>query len=181
MEDLKLESERLVLRKIKKEDFDEVSVILKDREVMYAWEKGFSNDEVDQWIDKNIERYKRDGYSYLIVYEKKSEECVGLMGPLMECIDNNNFAGIAYILNKKHWGKGYALEGTKACLDYLFKVIKVKEVVAQIKHNNFSSIKVAKNLKMSKKDQYNRIYDGKIMLHYVYSISKDEFLNDIIT
>lgn len=181
MKDLKLESERLVLRKIKKEDFDEISIILKDKEVMYAWEKGFSNDEVNQWIDKNIERYKCDGYSYLIAHEKESEECIGLMGPLIETIDNNNFAGIAYILNKKCWGKGYALEGTKVCLDYLFKVIKVEEVVAQIKYNNLSSIKVAKNLKMSKKGQYDRIYDGKTMLHYVYSISRDEFLNDTIT
>lgn len=72
---------------IKKEDFDKISVILKDSEIMYTW------------------------------------------------------------------GKGYALEG----------------------------IKVAKNLKMSKKDQYNRVYDGKTMLHYVYSISRNEFLNDITT
>lgn len=178
MKNLKLESKRLVLRTIKKEDFDEISIILKDSEIMYAWEKGFSDDEVNQWIDKNIERYKRDGYSYLIAHEKESGECVGLIGPLIEYIDNTNFSGIAYILNKKDWGKGYALEGTKACLDYLFKIIKVDEVIAQIKYDNLSSIKVAKNLKMSEKDRYNRIYDGKAMLHYIYSINKDEYLNN---
>ena len=49
-----LETERLVIRKLIYEDFDKLSEILKDIDVMYAWEHSFTDDEVKEWIDRNI-------------------------------------------------------------------------------------------------------------------------------
>lgn len=76
-----LETKRLVLRRLTRGDIDEVSSILGDIEVMYAWEKVFSREEAAEWIDKNLRRYEEDGYSYFIAHEKEGGGCVGLMGP----------------------------------------------------------------------------------------------------
>lgn len=70
---MRLESERLILRKLRRGDIDEVAPILGDIEVMYAWEKAFSREETAEWIEKNLEKYERDGYSYLIAHEKSGE------------------------------------------------------------------------------------------------------------
>ena len=59
------------------DDFEALCKILQDIHVMYAWEHAFSDEEVCQWIDENILRYERDGYSYWAVIEKASGDLIG--------------------------------------------------------------------------------------------------------
>lgn len=110
MSDTIIETDRLILRKINKGDYLEIANILQDIEVMYAWEKSFSDDEVKLWMKENLKRYDNEGYSYFLAVNKEDGTVVGVMGPLVEKINNKSFIGVAYILNKKSWGKGYAVE-----------------------------------------------------------------------
>ncbi|GLI57942.1 acetyltransferase [Propionigenium maris DSM 9537] len=172
---MRLESERLILRKLRREDIDEVAPILGDIEVMYAWEKAFSREETAEWIEKNLEKYERDGYSYLIAHEKSGGECIGLIGPLVERVEGTEYPGIAYIIKKEYWKKGYAAEGAGACMTYLFNEGGAEEVVAQIKHDNEGSIGVARKLGMICRGKWVREYEGKRMPHYIFSIGREEF------
>jgi len=178
MEKLILETERLVLRRLTREDIEEVSLILGDIEVMYAWEKAFSQKEAAEWIDKNLKRYEEEGYSYLIAHEKESGRCIGLMGPLMERIEGRNYPGIAYIIHKRYWKQGYAVEGTKACINYLFNKTDAEEVIVQIKYDNEPSTGVAKKLGVTFKYEYIKEYDGKKMPHLIFSVSREEFRSE---
>lgn len=47
-----LQSDRLGFRKITKDDFNNLCVFLQDIEVMYAWDHAFSDEEVNEWIEK---------------------------------------------------------------------------------------------------------------------------------
>ena len=49
-----LETERLIIRKLSQNDFDDLAIMLKDVDVMYAWEHGFSDEEVQEWLNKEI-------------------------------------------------------------------------------------------------------------------------------
>lgn len=95
-----IESQRLKLRKITSDDFNEIRNILQDIEVMYAWEHAFSDEEVSKWISENIERYKTDGFSYFAAVEKETNRLIGVIGPLIEEIENRKCIGVAYILSK---------------------------------------------------------------------------------
>ena len=53
-----LETERTYLRKIEQSDFSALCKILQDKEVMYAYEHAFSCEEVQEWLDKQLKRYK---------------------------------------------------------------------------------------------------------------------------
>lgn len=170
MNDTIIETDRLILRKINKDDYLEIANILQDIEVMYAWEKSFSNDEVKLWIDENLKRYDNEGYSYFLAVNKEDGTVVGVMGPLVEKIKDESFIGVAYILNKKSWGKGYAVEGVGACIDYAFNNLNAVNVIAQIRPNNINSIHVAQKLNMKIIDKYIKLYDGKEMEHLIYSI-----------
>ena len=130
MKEIFIQTQRLNLRKIHQDDYDELCNILQDEEVMYAWEKTFSNEEVQNWINENLKRYDNEGYSYFLALNKETNKVIGVMGALIERINNKSFIGIAYILNKKSWGKGYATEGVKACIEYAFNELKAKEVIA---------------------------------------------------
>ncbi|CEO33598.1 GNAT family acetyltransferase [[Clostridium] sordellii] len=167
-----LETDRLILRQISENDFNDIANILQDIEIMYAWEKSFSDDEVLEWINKNIDRYKRDGYSYFLAINKINKEVVGVMGPLIENINGKEFIGVAYILNKESWGRGYATEGIKECIRYVFENTVAEKVIAQIRPENKSSIKVALRLGMELEGEFTKLYEGKHMKHLIYSIKK---------
>ncbi len=172
-----IETERLKLRKLIYDDFNEVCEILQDVEVMYAWEHSFTEEEVRQWIEKNITRYKIDGYSYFAAIDKMTNQLIGVIGPLVEEIKDKKHIGIAYILKKDHWNKGYAIEGVRGCLEYAFKKLGAKKIIAQIKPENKSSRKVAEKMGMIIEKTYVRYYSGKEMPHLIYSLSKEEFFN----
>lgn len=145
-----IETERLILTKMSHDDFAAIASILQNEENMYAWGKIFSDAEVIEWIDKNIDRYNRDGHSYLLATEKKDNNVIGLIGPLVENINGIDYPGIAYIVDSSYRGLGYATEGAKACIDYSFAKLAASEVIAEIKTNNTNSMAVASRLGMKK-------------------------------
>lgn len=172
-----LETSRLYLRKIQKNDDRLISEILQDIDVMYAWEHAFSNDEVADWINENRMRYERDGYGYWAVIHKMSERLIGVCGLLKEQADYENYVGLGYIFNKDYWGRGYALESASACVDYAFHTLKVKELTAQIRPNNLPSRKVAEKLGMEVKKEFIKRYRGKEMLHLIYFLEREILFN----
>ena len=172
-----LETSRLYLRKIQKNDDILISEILQDIDVMYAWEHAFSNDEVADWINENRMRYEKDGYGYWAVIHKMSERLIGVCGLLKEQADYENYVGLGYIFNKDYWGRGYALESASACVDYAFHTLKVKELTAQIRPNNLPSRKVAEKLGMEVKKEFIKRYRGKEMLHLIYFLEREILFN----
>ena len=164
-----LETSRLFLREIRTDDYKSIGSILQDIDVMYAWEHAFSDEEVVQWIDENIMRYDRDGYSYWAVIEKASDRLIGVTGLIFEEADNENYVGIGYLYKKSHWGNGYAFEAASACINYAFNVLHLNEITAQIRPENTASRKVAERLGMSIKKQFIRRYKNKDMLHLLYT------------
>ncbi|MDF2930032.1 GNAT family N-acetyltransferase [Anaerospora sp.] len=170
--DVVFESKRLLFRKMVKSDFQNLCPVLQDKEVMYAWEHAFTDEEVNSWIDKNLERYSNEGYSYFAVIEKDTDYFIGVMGPLIEQTEAGEQIGIGYILNKQYWGKGYAVEGARASLDYAFQYLNADRVIAHIRPNNLPSRKVAEKLGMEIEGEYIKHYKGKEMLHLIYSRGK---------
>lgn len=164
-----LETDRLYLRKINLGDYNSICSILQDIDVMYAWEHAFSDNEVLEWINENLLRYDRDGYSYWAVIEKLSGQLIGVTGIITEEADGEKYIGVGYIYNKAYWNKGYAFESASACIDYAAEVLNASEITAQIRPENTSSRKVAERLGMSVKKQFVKHYKGKDMPHLLYS------------
>ena len=166
------ETQRLSLREIRADDYDDLCLFLQDIDVMYAWEHAFSDEEVVAWIEKNILRYKVDGYSYWAVIENTTKKLIGVSGVINEEADGENYVGVGYIFNKEYWGNGYAIEAASACVQYAFDILYVDEVTAQIRPENTPSIKVAEKLGMTIKKQFIKTYNGKSMAHLLYSRAK---------
>ncbi len=75
-----LETERLIIRKLSQNDFDDLAIMLKDVDVMYAWEHGFSDEEVQEWLNNNIKRYEETGMGYFAAINKETGKLVGQIG-----------------------------------------------------------------------------------------------------
>jgi len=167
--DIILETPRLYLRKIQLDDYEDICLVLQDIDVMYAWGHAFSDAEVSEWIDENIMRYDRDGYSYWAVIEKSSNKLIGVTGLILEEADGEKYTGIGYIYNKAYWGNGYAFEGAAVCMEYAINTLDISEITVQVRPDNISSRKIAEKLGMSVKKSFIRQYKGKDVSHLLYS------------
>ena len=74
-----LKTDRIYLREIDENDYEDLCEMLKDKDVMYAWEHSFSDEECKNWLEKQINRYKEYGFGYWAIIEKKIKEIYGTM------------------------------------------------------------------------------------------------------
>ena len=165
-----IETPRLTLRKLTQLDTSQLTPILGDIEVMYAWEHAFSSTDIDEWIAKNILRYERDGFSYWACVLKSSGELMGLCGLLKETCALGEYVGVGYIFAKAFWHQGYALEAATGCMEYA-KRLGISELTAQIRPSNTASLKVAMSLGMRPRGQFVKEYNGIRMPHVLYGMS----------
>lgn len=170
MENIFLKTDRLILRQMRLSDFEELSPILKDPEVMYAWEYDFSDTDVLEWIKRNIELYERYGLGYFLALNKKTGEVVGQLALMPDEIDGEKFYEVGYILKKSQWKSGYAKEGARALLEYAFNVLQQPFVVFEIRPENINSRKVAESLGAKIVGDFVKEVRGKKMLHLIYKL-----------
>lgn len=167
-----LETPRLTLRRLEETDFDALAAILRDPEVMYAYEHGFSREEVRQWLDRQLERYAEYGFGLWAVIEKASGELIGQCGVTMQDWDGREVPEIGYHLRRDRWRQGFAAEAASACRDYAFRTLGFPEVYSIIRENNLPSQRVALRNGMSVRGSFVKRYYGMDMLHFVFSVRR---------
>lgn len=169
-----LETERLFLREMEQSDFDSLCQILKDEETMYAYEGAFSDLEVQEWLDKQLARYHKNGFGLWAVILKETGEMIGQCGLTMQQWKDQELLEIGYLFQRTHWHKGYATEAAMACKKYAFEVLNVEEVCSIIRDTNIASQNVAVRNGMMITDTWTKHYRGIDMPHYRFVVRKGE-------
>lgn len=161
-----LETKRLLLREMNESDFDALCKILCDEETMYAYEGAFSNEEVQEWLDRQLSRYREFGFGLWAVVLKETGEVIGQCGLTMQPWKNDEVLEIGYLFQRNFWHNGFATEAAIACKKYAFEVLKADEVCSIIRDTNIPSQKVAERNGMTKKDAWTKHYRGVDMPHF---------------
>ncbi len=167
-----LETKRLRLRNIIQNDFEDLKAILQDTDVMHAWEYKFSDIDVQDWINKNLELYRKYNLGYFIAENKENLEIVGQAALMPSTVNNQPHYEIGYIFKKEHWHKGYARECAAALKNYAFEKLNLNEIIFEIRPNNIPSIKVAEALNAKISGNFIKNVRGKKMTHLIYTINK---------
>lgn len=160
------ETERLFLRELNENDFGALCKILQDEETMYAYEGAFSDEEVQEWLDRQLSRYREYGFGLWAVVLKETGEVIGQCGLTMQPWKNEKVLEIGYLFQRQFWHNGYASEAAAACKKYAFEVLKVDEVCSIIRDTNLPSQKVAERNGMTKADEWTKHYRGVDMPHF---------------
>ena len=172
MKDRILETKRLYLRKLNQEDFSSLCKILQDEEVMYAYEHAFSDEEVQEWLDRQIARYQKGKCGLWAVILKETDEMIGQCGLTMQPWKDEEVLEIGYLFCRKYWHNGYASEAAKACKRYAFEELDADEVCSIIRDTNTASQNVAVRNGMTRMDCWTKHYRGVDMPHYRYVVTR---------
>lgn len=144
IDDIQLETERLVLRLPRIEDFDRYAELLADEEACRyigghqprggAWRRFLQMPGA----------WALQGFAMFSVIEKSSGRWVGQMGPWRpEGWPGNE---IGYSFHPDAWGKGYAIESAVAAIDWTFANLGWDDIIHCIDPDNIASQKVAQRL-----------------------------------
>lgn len=75
---------RLYMRRMGNEDIAPLSAILQDKDVMYAYEHAFSDEEVRQWLDRQMKRYEEYDFGQWAVTLRENECMIDQCGITMQ-------------------------------------------------------------------------------------------------
>ena len=168
-----LETGWLELRELEEGDLASMGRILKDPAVMYAYEHAFSNVEAQAWLDRQLERYARDGFGLWAVMERDSGALVGQCGLTWQDWSGRQVLEIGYHLRRDRWGRGYATEAARACKKYAFEALGAREVYSIIRDTNFASQRVALRNGMALRGSFIKRYYNMDMPHLVFCARRE--------
>ena len=139
---------------------------------MYAYEGAFSDDEVREWLDRQIARYQKWGFGLWAVILKDTNEMIGQCGLTMQPWKDTEVLEIGYLFNRAWWHNGYAIEAARACKAYAFDALGAREVCSIIRDTNEASKKVAVRNGMRPLDCWVKHFRGAAMPHTRYVVKK---------
>ena len=171
MNEVRLETERLVLRWFRNEDFEQYKHICADPEVMRFLGDGKPMTELEAWrhMAAILGHWYFRGYGVWAVEEKSTGNLVGRIG----LFKPEGWPGfeLGWTLARSSWGKGYATEGASRALEYAFTEMNRDHLISLIDPANVASVKVAERLGEKVEGE------TEVMGHHVliYGVSRDEW------
>lgn len=166
-----LQTNRLLLREMTPADMPALCKILQDEKVMYAYAHPFTQEECDQWMEKQLQRYRQDGFGLWAVILKDTGEMIGQCGLTWQDLSDKQVVEIGYLFQRAYWHHGYAIESAKACKEYAFHTLHSKVVYSIIRDNNLSSQKVAIKNGMTQRGLLQKHYYGLDMPHLIFAVT----------
>ncbi len=174
-----LKSERLTFKTFESSDLADLFELISNEELSYP--AGF----------KPVPDLKTCQLS--LQYRIASKQYVKLINENNEFIGEINFYKdqskrnpkayeIGFIIGKKFQRKGYATEALKAFIPYFFNHVDIDILSAHVFVGNEASVKTLEKLGFNEDGilrHYKKMYDGKMLDAYEYSLTHDEIERNI--
>jgi RimJ/RimL family protein N-acetyltransferase len=155
---LRLETERLDLRKPELGDRDAYAELWGDPEVVrFLGGTTLPPEEVPKAIERMLGHWERHGLGLFSVLRKEDGRLVGRVGYLLwdnerwanamhEELDGELELEIGWTLIREFWNQGYATEAALVCRDHAFDELGRDRVISLIARENVASIRVAEKI-----------------------------------
>ena len=145
-------------------DVQEIHSFTSDEDVsrFIGWKLMTNLNETKEHIEKMIKRELEGIYLYASIVLKSTNAIIGT-AMIFNFNKEANHAEIGYVLHKDYWGKGYGTEVVCLLNNFVFYILNLHKIHANVVDTNIGSIKVLENngfeLEGRLKDYY--FIDGK--------------------
>ena len=151
-----IETDRLFLREMNMDDFDALYKVLGDAEIMQHYPYSFDEARVRSWIERNMNRYRDNGFGLWAVCLKETGEMLPEIG---------------YHIRRDQQHKGYAKEAALAVRNWAFENTDYPALYSYCKYTNVGSYKTAESIGMHFEKEYP---DEANEITHVSVIRRDE-------
>lgn len=178
--DVKLETKRLIMRKLCKDDVEDMFEYTSNQDVTkyLSWEAHTEISQARHYIESVISEYD-SLYSYTWAIElKEIKKFIGIVR-IFDVSYSNKRGELSYILNPNFQGKGFIMEAITSVIDLCFNKVELNRIQARCTTDNFSSERVMQKLGMK--------YEGTLKEYWInkgvptdakiYALSEKNYLN----
>ena len=163
-----LETERLVLREVRAEDFESHAAMVGDADVMrYIGEgRALARDEAWRVLAVLAGHWQLRGYGMWAVTVRGEDRMIGRVGFYYP----EGWPGfeIGWALERAAWSKGYATEAARRALAYAFDELRQEKVISVIHPENAASIRVAERIG----ERFDRTHPIRGEDRLIYSVAR---------
>lgn len=151
-----IKTERLGLRIWEDNDLKEMTVLNQDEKVMEFFPSTQDKVKTQAFIKRMQAHQTKHGYCYFAADRLDSSEFVGFIGLCRQTYltDRPPFTDIGWRLKQTAWGKGFATEGAKACLEFAFEEMKLEKIYSVCSLINVKSENVMQKIGMKKEMEF---------------------------
>ncbi|MDA3731727.1 GNAT family protein [Niameybacter massiliensis] len=170
--------ERVYIRRFRKEDWKDLYDYLSDPEVVkFEPYDIFFEEEAKEEASKRAQHK-----SFYAVCLKENDKLIGNLYLDQSAFDTWE---LGYVFNRKYQGQGYAIESTRALVDYAFTELGARRIIAMCNPDNHASWKLLEKLHMRREGHLKQnIYFKQDAMGnplwldtYLYGILKSEWRN----
>ncbi|WP_412459212.1 GNAT family N-acetyltransferase [Alkalihalobacillus trypoxylicola] len=173
-----IKTERLRLRKWKKEDLESLYAYGSNENVTkyVTWDTYSSYDDAERFIEQILQQYEQQQISPWAIEWRKTGDVIGNVDFVNWNIQDRR-AELGYVLNESYWNKGVMTEAVKALIQFGFEKMNLVRLEAKCFEENIGSAKVMEKSGM--------LYEGKMRkykyikgIHQnikIYSILKEDY------
>lgn len=169
-ERFRLETERLRLRGYRRDDIEELATMFADAEHMRYYPAPFTRGQTEAWIERQLERYRDEGFGLWVVEDKATGEFLGTAGPTIQVVEDVREVEIGWHVKPGHKGRGIAPEAAAAARDWALDNLDVDHVISLVRPENLPSVRVAEKIGM----RIDREVDHHGLRHRVYRLDRDD-------
>lgn len=172
-----LESDRLILRRIKESDAEEIynGFVNQEEFLYYTNKKKITLEEEKKSLIGIDEKYKKDNYYNWVITLKEDNKIIGAINLRLE--DINETVEFNYAIDNRYTNKGYMTEALNLVKDYCLKELKINRFQGGCVIENLKSKRVMEKCGMTLEGtirNYIILSDGYHDM-YMFSIINDKF------
>ncbi|MDQ3705040.1 MAG: GNAT family N-acetyltransferase [Chloroflexota bacterium] len=173
-----METERLVLRKLRMEDAEDMFEYGQDQEIAFRglWPPLQSLEESQADLADAMEGYAAGSEISWAIEHRADRKMIGRIG-LGPYSRMNHRAEIGYALNRNYWGQGLATEAVSGVLGFAFGEMGLNRVQAIVLPDNIGSMRVLEKAGM-RREGLLRGYQfvlGKYWDVYMYGVLRSDW------
>lgn len=141
-----LETDRLMLRPITLDDAEDLFEYASDPENTRHTFPTHKSIEETEWVISNL--FMSSPLGNFAIELKENGKMIGTCD--LRVNESEKSAELAYAINKKYWGNGYAPEAAKRLLELAFQDLKIERLWAKFSSKNPASGRVMEKIGMEK-------------------------------
>ncbi|HET6722850.1 MAG TPA: GNAT family protein [Chitinophagaceae bacterium] len=176
-----IETERLVIRPLKKTDFLDYHNLNSDqRNFEFELSQPCSIDESEirfnSWLERNLEFDGQIGTTEFCIEDRGEKKLIGVISGLYRDL-NSKILEIGISISYDHRNKGYGFEALTAYIAYAFSTVNIHRIFASTDTRNAACIRLLEKLNMTKEGILRKnvlMPDAKYYDEVLYSILFDD-------